>query len=67
VVVQWQARLNKDGWKSKVATLGTVAGAVVLDKGDASLTIDYTDTGVTPAEVSVRAHGAELERAKESP
>jgi hypothetical protein len=34
---------------------------VVLDKDDASITIDYTDTGFLPAELSVRASRCELD------
>jgi len=53
--------LQDDGWKETSAALDPLAGMVVLDKDDASITIDYTDTGFLPAELSVRASRCELD------
>lgn len=56
-------QLRAAGWKEGVAALEAVAGSVALSKGDGSVTITYTDTGVLPPEVEVSAIGVELERA----
>jgi hypothetical protein len=53
--------LQDDGWKETSGALEPLAGMVVLDKDDASITIDYTDTGFLPAELNVRASRCELE------
>ena len=50
------------GWKEDLATLDAMAGALSFSKEKQSLTINYTDTGVMPAEISLSAMGAELER-----
>jgi hypothetical protein len=39
-----------------------MAGALSFSKENQSLSISYTDTGVMPAEISLSAMGAELER-----
>lgn len=60
-----RAGLRRAGWKEDLAALEGPAGAVSLSKeGSGSLTISYTDTGITPAEIEVSATGAVLERAK---
>jgi hypothetical protein len=53
-----------DGWKQDVATLDAMAGAISLSKEKMSLTVNYTDTGFTPAEVNISAIGAELESSR---
>lgn len=50
------------GWKEDLATLDPMAGALSFSKEKQSITVSYTDTGVTPAEISVSAMGAELEQ-----
>jgi hypothetical protein len=55
-----RASLLKDGWKVTTATLDAMVGVLVLENKDATLTIDYTDTGFLPAEVSIRASRCEL-------
>lgn len=50
------------GWKEDLATLEPMAGALSFSKEKQSLTINYTDTGVMPAEISLSAMSAELER-----
>jgi hypothetical protein len=52
--------LDRDGWKEKLATLNDQAGTIAFDKGEQSLTLLYTDTGVIPAEVSISVIRAEL-------
>jgi hypothetical protein len=53
------------GWKEDVASLSAMAGAVSFSKeGGQDLTIDYTDTGVMPTEVTVSVMRGELEAAK---
>jgi hypothetical protein len=50
------------GWKEDLATLDPMAGALSFSKEKQSLTINYTDTGVMPAEITLSAMSAELER-----
>ena len=56
--------LVKDGWKSDASSLSDQAGVVVLSKGKErlTLTINYTDTGFLPTEISISSIGAELEQ-----
>lgn len=55
-----RASLLKDGWKESTATLDAMVGILILEKKDATLTIDYNDTGFLPAEFSIRASRCEL-------
>jgi hypothetical protein len=57
----WRQQFHDTGWKEDVATLDGMAGAISLSKEKQSLTINYTDTGMTPAEITISAMGAELE------
>lgn len=53
------------GWKEDVASLETMAGALSFSKeGGQSVTINYTDTGFMPSEISVSAMRVEFEAAK---
>ncbi len=53
------------GWKEDVASITGMAGAVSFSKeGGQSVTINYTDTGFLPTEVSISAMRVELEAAK---
>jgi hypothetical protein len=56
-----RSALLDDGWKEKSATLDALAGVVLLERSDMTLTIDYNDTGVLPAEISLRGSQCELE------
>ncbi len=57
--------LRQAGWKQDAAALEEVAGAVSLSKAKGgSLTINYTDTGVMPARITITAIGVVIERAK---
>jgi hypothetical protein len=51
-----------DGWKEDLASLDAMAGALSFTKGNQHLTINYTETGVMPAEITLSTMGAELER-----
>jgi hypothetical protein len=55
-----RASLAKDGWKETTASLDAMVGVLILENKDATLTIDYTDTGFLPAEFSIRASRCEL-------
>jgi hypothetical protein len=57
-----QKQFRDAGWKEDVASLDSMAGALSFSKDKQSLTINYTDTGVMPAEVSVSVMDAELEQ-----
>ena len=64
VVEAWRKEFRDAGWKEDAASVEALAGAVSLSKGSESLSINYTDTGLTPAEVSLSAIGVELEAGK---
>lgn len=61
VVEAWQKQLLGDGWKEEAGTLTAMAGMLSLSKGEARISINFTDTGFTPAEVEVTVIGAGLE------
>ncbi|MGE5212679.1 MAG: hypothetical protein ACM3NN_03180 [Nitrospirota bacterium] len=53
------------GWKEDVASLDGMAGALSFSKeGGQSVTINYTDTGFMPSEVTVSVMRGELEAAR---
>jgi hypothetical protein len=53
------------GWKEDVASLDAMAGALSFSKeGGQSVTINYTDTGFLPSEVTVSVMRGKLEAAK---
>lgn len=54
--------LKEDGWKESVAVDEALAGQFTLEMGEAEITIQYVDTGVMPAEITIRGSGIELER-----
>ena len=55
-------QFSEAGWKEDIATLNAMAGMLSFSKEKQSLTINYTDTGMMPAEIRLSAIGAELER-----
>jgi hypothetical protein len=57
----WRKQFRDPGWKESMATLQAMAGAISLSKEKMSMTIHYTDTGFTPAEMNISAMGAELD------
>jgi hypothetical protein len=65
VVEGWRKQYAKDGWKEEAAEVMKEAGVVSLKKGELGLMIIYADPGFIPAEVTITASGAELERAVE--
>lgn len=52
---------SDNGWKETAASLDGLAGMLSVSKDQQSVTINYMDTGFTPAEVSVTVIGADLE------
>jgi len=64
VVEAWRKEFRDAGWKEDAASVEALAGALSLSKGSQSLSINYTDIGVMPAEVSISAIGVELEARK---
>ena len=60
----WKQQFTEAGWKVDAAALDALAGAISFSKDTQSLTVNYTDTGVTPAEVTLSAIGVELEAQK---
>jgi len=60
-----RTQFRNAGWKEDVAALDGMAGAISFSKeGGQSVTINYTDTGIMPTEVTVSVMRAELEAAK---
>jgi hypothetical protein len=55
------AALQAAGWNGEFTIAEDVAGAAMLTKDDHTISLDYNDTGVLPAEITVRAIGVELE------
>lgn len=62
VAETWRKEFREAGWKEDLATLNAIAGALSFSKENQHLTVNYTDTGVMPAEVTLSAMGVELER-----
>lgn len=62
VVESLRKELAGAGWKETITSAGDQAGAVSFEKGDQDVTLFYTDTGFLPAEISLSAIRAELER-----
>jgi hypothetical protein len=56
----WKQQFTDAGWKVDAAALDTQAGAISFSKDTQSLTINYTDIGVMPTEVTLSAIGVEL-------
>jgi hypothetical protein len=57
-----RAQFREAGWKEDVASLEDMAGAVSFSKEDGqSVTINYTDTGFMPTELSISGMRVELE------
>jgi hypothetical protein len=55
------------GWKEKFASMAGLSGAASFSKEDGqSVTVTYTDTPISPSEVSLSAFRAELEAQQES-
>lgn len=58
------ADLKKGGWKEDAAEFQSVAGVGSFSNGERRITINYTDTGFLPAEVTINATGVMLEAQK---
>ncbi|MEY4485116.1 MAG: hypothetical protein RL693_2568, partial [Verrucomicrobiota bacterium] len=52
---------SENGWKENAASLDGLAGMLSVSKDQQSVSVNYMDTGFTPAEVSVTVIGADLE------
>ncbi|MEP6821467.1 MAG: hypothetical protein ABI946_03875 [Chthoniobacterales bacterium] len=61
-----QKQLIAVGWHEDIVTLDAMAGALSFSKEKQSLTISYTDTDFTPAEVTISSASGELETAPAS-
>jgi len=62
VAEAWRKQFGDAGWKEDAASLEAMAGMISFTKDSGNLTISYTDTGFTPAEVSISGLGVEVER-----
>jgi hypothetical protein len=57
-----RAQFREAGWKEDFASVTSMTGTLSFSKDKwQSLTLTYTDTGMSPAEVNLSAMGAELE------
>ena len=56
-----QAQFREAGWKENYASFASIGGALSFSKDGQSVSITYTDSGMTPSEVSLSAMRAELE------
>ncbi|MBM4076836.1 MAG: hypothetical protein FJ267_14500 [Planctomycetes bacterium] len=57
-------KFKQDKWKETEGMLDAMFGLIILEKDEQSLQINYVETGILPAEVTISARGVELERAK---
>jgi hypothetical protein len=61
----FRTQFRDAGWKENFASMAGMSGAVSFSKGDGqSVTLTYTDTPISPTEVSLSAMRAELEAVK---
>ena len=60
VAEAWKQQFIDAGWKIDASALDSLAGAISFSKDTQSLSVNYTDTGVMPAEVTLSAIGVEL-------
>lgn len=59
-------KLKADGWKERgPATLDVMVGVAHLEKGEQSVRINYLETGIFPAEVTISGDDLELEVVKQ--
>ena len=56
-----RAQFREAGWKEDVASVTDMTGVVSFSKEKQSLTLTYTDTGMSPPEINLSAMRAELE------
>jgi hypothetical protein len=57
-----RAQFREAGWKEDVASVTEMTGALSFSKEKfQSLTLTYTDTGMSPPEINLSAMGVELE------
>ena len=58
----WRKQYQAEGWKEERANLAAQFGSLALSKGDQTLNINYTDTGVMPAEFTIYTINVDLEQ-----
>jgi hypothetical protein len=60
----WRKQYQAEGWKEDRANMTPQFGSIALSKGDQnqSLSINYTDSGVTPAEFTIYTINVDLEQ-----
>ncbi len=64
-VESFRTQFRDAGWEEKFASMAGMSGAASFSKEDGqSVTVTYSDTPISPSEVSVSAFRAELEAAK---
>jgi hypothetical protein len=57
----WRKRFAEEGWQEEVAAFEKMAGSISFSKGQQNVSLSYVDTGILAAEVTLQAHGVELE------
>lgn len=57
-----RAALKKAGWEATIIVDEVLTGQFNLEMGDAEISIQFVDTGVLPAEFTIRGTGVNLER-----
>jgi len=63
-VEDWRKKFKQAGWTEERATIDKSFGDISLTKDGQSLSLTYIETGILPAEITVTASRAELEREK---
>ncbi len=63
-VISLGKTLTAAGWKENVSSLDSMAGVLSFTKDQGSISIDYVDIGLGPAEISITGTGVDLETAK---
>ncbi len=63
-VISLGKTLTAAGWKENVSSLDPMAGVLSFTKDQGSISMDYVDIGLGPAEISITGTGVDLEPAK---
>lgn len=63
-VISLGKTLAAAGWKESISSLDPMAGALGFTKDQGSISIDYVDIGLGPAEISITGIGVDLETVK---
>ena len=62
LVESWRKQYQAEGWKEERANMTPQFGAIALSKDNQTLNVNYTDTGVMPAEFTIFTLNVELEQ-----